>query len=165
VTQPPADDWAEFLNSYAFTRRWEGGWANHPADKGGATMRGITLATFVRWRHAHGMDTPTADDLRNIRDDEVEAIYYQWYWLPSGAAALAYPANLVRFDTAVLFGVDVARWYVQEAGPSEYALLGLRLLGHAGSVEDDPSQAAFWDGWRGRVMELRAIVRQARGWR
>lgn len=164
VTQPPADDWAEFQRCYAFTRRWEGGWANHPADKGGPTMRGITLATFTEWRHAQGMGTPTADDLRNIRDDEVEAIYYQRYWKPSGAASLHYPANLVRFDTAVLFGVDVALWYAQEAGPSEYALLGLRLLGHAGSVEDDPSQAEFWNGWRGRVMELRAIVRQARGW-
>lgn len=162
--QPPADNWAEFMRCYDFTRRWEGGWADHPADKGGATMRGITLATFVRWRHAQGMGTPTKDDLRNIRDDEVEAIYYQWYWLPSGAATLPYPANLVRFDTAVLFGVDVALWYAQEAGASEYALLGLRLLGHAGSVEDDPSQVAFWDGWRGRVMQLRSIVRKARGW-
>jgi len=26
--------------------RWEGGWADHPSDPGGATMRGVTLATF-----------------------------------------------------------------------------------------------------------------------
>ena len=26
--------------------RWEGGWANHPSDPGGATMRGVTIATF-----------------------------------------------------------------------------------------------------------------------
>lgn len=161
VKQTP-DTWAEFRRCYAFTRRWEGGWADHPADKGGPTMRGITLATYTRWRRAHGQPDPTPDDLRNIPDAEVEAIYFKWYWQASGAAMLAYPANLVRFDTAVLFGVDVTRWYAQEAGDSEYALLGLRLLGHAGSVEDDPSQAVFWDGWRGRVMELRAIVRQAR---
>lgn len=29
------------------TSRWEGGWGNHPNDSGGATMRGVTLGTFV----------------------------------------------------------------------------------------------------------------------
>ncbi|MCP8894345.1 hypothetical protein KYK29_05335 [Shinella daejeonensis] len=31
------------------TLKWEGGWADHPKDPGGATMKGITLATFRRW--------------------------------------------------------------------------------------------------------------------
>ena len=28
----------------------EGGWSDHPADPGGATMKGITLATYRKYR-------------------------------------------------------------------------------------------------------------------
>ncbi len=42
----------------------EGGWANHPKDPGGATMKGVTLATFRR----HYGQKMTKKDLRNITD-------------------------------------------------------------------------------------------------
>ena len=35
-----------------FCRSWEGGWSNHPNDKGGATMRGVTYTTFCAFRKA-----------------------------------------------------------------------------------------------------------------
>ena len=47
-----------------FILRWEGGFSDHPADRGGATNRGVTLATF---RHFYGADR-TADDLRGLTD-------------------------------------------------------------------------------------------------
>lgn len=110
VIAPPQlpTDGDNFARALAFVLRWEGGWADHPSDPGGATMRGITLATFTRWRHAAGLPTPTKTDLRAISDDEVRAIYYQWYWLASGAHELSWPLALVHFDTAVNAGVGRA---------------------------------------------------------
>ena len=54
----------------------EGGWADHPKDPGGATMKGVTLAVFRR----HYGEDKTKDDLRNISDADLENIYRSGYW-------------------------------------------------------------------------------------
>ena len=43
--------------------KWEGGFVNDPADSGGATNKGVTLATYKAYRKAHKMKTPTVEDL------------------------------------------------------------------------------------------------------
>ena len=53
-----------------FILRWEGGFANDPADRGGATMKGITIGTFTTYRKSKGKPTPTVTDLKNISDQE-----------------------------------------------------------------------------------------------
>lgn len=111
---PPEPD--RFQRALAFVLSWEGGWADDPNDPGGATMQGITLATFTRWRHAQGMPTPSKDDLRAIKRDEVEAIYYQWYWLASKAHELPWPLALAQFDTAVNAGVYRAQEMLEASG-------------------------------------------------
>jgi len=65
----------------------EGGWSDHPKDPGGATMIGITLATFRKFVKPNA----TKDDLKNITYAQVRAIYKRQYWdavmgddLPSG---------------------------------------------------------------------------------
>jgi hypothetical protein len=125
--QPPADPIGTFQRALEFVLRWEGGWADNPNDPGGATMQGITLATFTRWRHAAGMATPTKDDLRNIKPDERDAIYYQWYWLASGAHELAWPLALVHFDTAVNAGAGRAALMLGESDGNLLRYLGLLI--------------------------------------
>lgn len=39
--------------------RWEGGFVNHPADPGGATNKGVILATFKQ----HGFDNDGDGDI------------------------------------------------------------------------------------------------------
>ena len=64
------------FNKYAPTlKKWEGGWANHPNDPGGATMMGVTLATF---RLFYGQER-TADELRHITGEQWERIM-KTYW-------------------------------------------------------------------------------------
>ena len=60
--------------------RWEGGFVDDPADSGGATNKGITLATYKAYRKAHKMKMPTVADLKKITDDEVLAILKEFYW-------------------------------------------------------------------------------------
>lgn len=97
-----------FERAMTFIREWEGGWADNPNDPGGATMKGITIGTFIRWRVERGLPTPTKDDLRNITDAEVNEIYRKWYWEASGADKLEWPLALAQMDTAVNAGVGRA---------------------------------------------------------
>ena len=63
-------------------RRWEGGFSNHPNDKGGATMRGITISTYARYCAIKGRPDPTIEDLKAISDDTWLDILRQFYWNP-----------------------------------------------------------------------------------
>jgi lysozyme family protein len=65
-----------------FILRWEGGFANDPDDAGGATMRGITLATFKKYRKDKGKPEPDVTDLKNISESEWEEILREYYWNP-----------------------------------------------------------------------------------
>ena len=60
--------------------KWEGGFVNDPADSGGATNKGVTLATYKAYRKAHKMKPPTVEDLKRITDDEVLAILKEFFW-------------------------------------------------------------------------------------
>lgn len=59
-----------------FILSWEGGFANHPQDPGGATMKGVTLATF---RQVYGANK-TVNDLKNITDEQWHTIFKKYYW-------------------------------------------------------------------------------------
>ena len=63
-----------------FCRSWEGGWSNHPNDKGGATMKGVTYTTFCNYRKAKNLKKPTLTDLRKITVKEWNAILRWGYW-------------------------------------------------------------------------------------
>lgn len=63
-----------------FCRSWEGGWSNHPNDKGGATMRGVTYTTFCNFRKAKGLPKPSLLDLKNISDKEWDAVLRWHTW-------------------------------------------------------------------------------------
>jgi lysozyme family protein len=69
--------------------KWEGGFANDPADSGGATNKGVTLATFRAYRKAHKMKIPTVEDLKRITDAEVMAILKEFYWDKMQADSIA----------------------------------------------------------------------------
>lgn len=56
--------------------KWEGGFSNHPLDKGGATNKGITIAVFRKY---FGLDK-TVEDLRRITDGQWDLIFKTGYW-------------------------------------------------------------------------------------
>ena len=63
----------------AFTLRQEGGYVDDPADPGGATNMGITLATYRDWS-----DDPHLGDLQveDMTLKTASAIYRSLYWNP-----------------------------------------------------------------------------------
>lgn len=101
-----------FRQALEFTVCQEGGWSDNPADPGGTTMQGITLAVFRAWRHDL---SARPDQLHAITAREVEAIYRALYWNPIRGASLPLGISLSVFDAAVNLGVRRAAMLLQAA--------------------------------------------------
>lgn len=151
--------------------RREGGYVDHPADKGGPTNWGITQKVLSE----HRRRPASAEDVKALSEIEARAIYRARYlapfsFLPEG------PLRSLLVDAGVNHGVVRAIQWLQAA-------VGVRADGKVGSVtraaldrephEDvrrrilrrriifygqiitrDPSQAAFAEGWARRVAEF-----------
>jgi lysozyme family protein len=88
----------------------EGGYVNHPADRGGATRWGITEAVA----RAHGW----RGEMRAFPEDEAARIYERIYWIRPGfdrIAKLAPQVGAELFDTGVNMGPSVAVAFLQRA--------------------------------------------------
>ncbi len=88
----------------------EGGYVNHPADKGGPTCFGITEAVA----RAHGY----RGAMRRLPREDAAAIYKRLYWLRPGFDAIARRAPEVAaelFDTGANMGPAVATTFLQRA--------------------------------------------------
>lgn len=59
-----------------FVKSWEGGFVNHPNDKGGPTMRGITIGTF----RSYFGNGKSVGDLKRITDAQWAYIFERGYW-------------------------------------------------------------------------------------
>jgi lysozyme family protein len=99
----------------------EGGYSNHPADRGGATRWGVT----EKVARAHGYRS----DMRSFPRGEAVAIYRRLYWLRPGFDRIAEQAPRIAaelFDTGVNMGPGTASGFLQRAlnalnrGASDY---------------------------------------------
>lgn len=164
---------AEFTRALPFVLKHEGGWSDDPADPGGATMQGITLATAQR----HGI--MTKDALRAIAPEVVAAIYESDYWRFGGVYDQRVATKI--FDMAVNMGRKTTVKMVQDglnelgaslmpdgcwgpatencvnaAGPDQM----LELLCKASAeryraiVAHRPESMKYLDGWLKRAAEV-----------
>ena len=154
----------------------EGGYVNHPQDRGGPTNYGITLPTLSEWRQRPA----TLEDIRSLTVDEARTIYRHRYVEAPGFDRIedgALKALLV--DCGVHHGLGRARLWVRTLqklgglqadgiiGPATLAAIAhvgadrvrrelLKLRGHfiAGLLQRNPSQRVFAAGWLNRLMEF-----------
>ena len=167
-----------FLKALPFTLRMEGGFSDHPNDPGGATMKGVTQAVYDSWRRDSGLAVRT---VREITDDELEAIYWSRYWTPAKCEALPWPASMCHFDAAVNHGTAGAARILQRAvgvavdgkiGPQTLAaaatlpapvlvarMLFERLAYYERIMLANKGLRVFALGWLSRVNALRAACR------
>ena len=88
----------------------EGGYVDHPSDKGGPTCFGITEAVA----RAHGYAGP----MRKLPRDEAAAIYRRLYWLRPRFDQVARRSARTAaelFDTGANMGPAVATTFLQRA--------------------------------------------------
>jgi len=148
----------------------EGLWSDNPADPGGATMKGITLSTYQKWK---GNPHISKDDLKAISDQDVYDLYKQNYWdkvkgddLPSGV-------DYMVFDASVNMGVGRASKLIQTAaGVPADGVIGngtLEAIKNANPTElmdkfstekEDfykslPTFGTFGKGWLNRVAQVK----------
>lgn len=170
---------SDFDRALTFSLAWEGGWSNHPADRGGPTACGITLAAARDYGVDLDGDGDTdIADLKKIPMETVKRIYYERYWLVSHANECPWPLCAVVFDAAVnsgpersirwlqaalgcgrdgIFG-EHTRFAVERSNPTALALKTLALREQMLRRFGTGDQAAFLAGWLNRINALRALV-------
>lgn len=155
--------------------RREGGFVNHPADRGGPTKYGITAATLGEWRKLGRR--ATVDEVRGLAESEARSIYRQQYITAPGFESVT-DRHLLELlvDAGIHSGPKRAAQWLQAAlgvtadgviGPQTRAALAasdqaalrrkvigerVRFLGRL--ITSDPAQAVFAAGWMNRMAEF-----------
>lgn len=161
----------------------EGGFVNHPADRGGPTNFGVTQATLSSWRGREA----TIDDVKILTIDEAREIYRTKYYvgpkidkLPNLIQPLVFdmsinhgPGTAVKLfqrvmnDHGIVCEVDggigdetirCALTAVDQFG-SELInfLVDKRIQFYHQIVEKNPNQRVFLKGWLKRANEFRVV--------
>lgn len=153
--------------------RREGGFVDHPSDRGGATKYGVTSRTLGEWRR-YGRPATVAE-VKALKEEDAKAIYLARYVQPFNAIAFdELKAQLV--DAGVQHGPVTAIRMLQEIlgvpvdgilGPRTIAALGVvpwrivnaglvakRIAYYRDIVKADPSQSVFGSGWLNRALEF-----------
>lgn len=164
---------AELLKD--FILKWEGGFSDHPADRGGATNKGITLVTFQQF---YGKDS-TVDDLRSMTDvqwlhifktgywdrwkaDEIESqsvanILVDWVWA-SGVYGIKEPQKLLGLTADGIVGPATLKAVnSQDAKEFFEKLKEARISFVERIVASNPSQKVFLNGWKNRINDFKFI--------
>ncbi len=149
----------------------EGGYADHPDDPGGATMKGITRATLSAWRG----QAVTKAEVRALTRREAGEIYRARYWDAVRGDELPAGVDLAVFDFAVNSGPGRAVRALQsvlavpvDGVPGPETLLAARAAAPApliaalcahrlGFLERLPAFAVFGRGWTRRVRDIERV--------
>jgi lysozyme family protein len=151
----------------------EGGYVDHPLDRGSCTNFGITVHALADWRGR----TVTCEDVRALTRDEALAIYREVYVRrPGFEGVFNGRLRALLVDFGVHSGPRVAIRALQTAigakadgilGPQTIAALNAadaagiyrmvlqaRMSYIAGILQRDPSQRVFAAGWLRRLAEF-----------
>lgn len=156
-----------------FVLRWEGGYSDDPDDRGGATNKGVTLATFRRY---YGSDA-TKGQLRAMTDEQWLHIFRRGYWdkfradeissqsvadacvdwaWGSGTATAAKKVQAVLGVTAdgIVGGQTLTA--INAAQPRQlFAKIMAERLRYVESIaKNNPTQKKFLKGWKNRINAL-----------
>ena len=113
-TSQPVSQQGSWDAAYAFMRKWEGG-PNPPCVHDPIrTLKGITNITYNAWRQSKGLGP--GDVCSDLTDEQAKQIYYERYWLASGADKLPTAVAIQHFDHAVNAGVGAANGILAKCG-------------------------------------------------
>ena len=103
---------AEVKKLAPFILKWEGGFVNDPDDLGGATNKGVTIATYEAYCRKKGYPKPTIERLKALTKEEWTEIIKTMYWD-------RWKADEIKSQSVANILVDwVWAWYQDTAGSS-----------------------------------------------
>lgn len=154
-------------------KRWEGGYANDPADAGGPTNIGITLATFraffgadkteadlrritaEQWRHIMKggfWDKCWADQIRN---QSVAEIIVDWC-INSGTGMIRKVQGIVGAKTDGIMGPrTLAAINAYDPQRLHFMVKAARAEHYAAITRNRSANIKFYDGWINRLADFR----------
>ena len=175
---------AAYAKSIDFLLKWEGGYVDHPNDKGGPTNRGITIPVL---KVAQAQGVVKHCNIKDLTKQEAMAIYKTNYWNHHGWNELAWAVCAACLDISVNHGprgwalivqracnklgagltVDgkygakskAALWSLAKKEPKGLALAICEMKQdyYNRIVAADESQKVFLKGWTNRVNALRSL--------
>lgn len=164
---------ADYRNIIPFIKRFEGGYVNHPNDKGGCTNMGVTISTF---RQYYGRNK-TCEDLRKLTEEQWQYIFKKGFWdrIQGDKIECQSVANMI-VDYVWASGVYGIKYVQKLLGVSADGLIGSKTLQAINSypsskelferirqrrldhfdaiVKNNPSQKVFLKGWKRRVNSM-----------
>jgi|GEM_PF-530092 len=162
-----------FAKSLSLVLAHEGEWSDHPKDPGGATMKGVTLATFRSFVKPNA----TKEDLRKITAEQIATVYRRHYWDATLGAKLPDGVDYAVLDFAVSSGPARAAKHLQavvgvaedgKIGPATLSAIAAmpahriindlcdRRLKFLKGIKKGEQWKVFGKGWNRRVEGVRA---------
>lgn len=168
---------ADIEDALAFTLKNEGGYTDHPLDRGGATNKGITIGRLSEYLGRNA----TKDEVKNLDFDTIKSIYKKYYWDSMNLdKVLDQSIATALFDMGVLCGTGTAARLCQEVlGIAQTKKMDAITLNGINLTTDEkfipkftdrniqrfedivkkkPSQKVFLKGWKNRANRLLSLV-------
>ena len=145
----------DFDKMLAQVLKFEGGL--NPNDNGSASNKGVKQETYDAYRTRKGFPK---QDVRNITDAEVRDIYYNDYYLASGADKIE-DARLAfyLFDTSINMGVRRAKQILAQSNNNPDKFMELRLARYESLAASNPD--LYGDdlaSWKNRIASCKSFV-------
>ena len=166
---------------------YEGGFVNHPSDKGGSTNKGITIGTLQRFNKEFDYGDFDQDGDIDIDDvklmdtpGEVAPIYKRYFWdvlhldsYPSkidflmfdfsvnsgpGNAAKILQRSLKVNDDGIIGSITMSNMMKTDQVFLSELMLAERKKFYDKLVARQPDQLAFYNGWMNRLNKLKKDV-------
>ncbi len=152
------NDKERFKLAMQYLFKAEGAYSNHKCDKGGATNYGITQKTYDYYRKKKEL---CLQPVINITKQEAENIYYEDFWLLSGAnKENDFAMALVLFDSCVNHGLSIGKKLYKQSNGDVNKFLELRRTKYKAIVQNNPSQKVFLKGWLNRINNLEKFINE-----